>query len=253
MKIVIACDHHGYNFKRNNLLGFLSEIGHETIDCGTDSSEPVDYPDFAAKAVYKILMAEADRAILICSTGIGMCMAANRFSQIRAALGFNKTSSRLSREHNDANVLCLGAKIIPSDKLLQIVEIWLNTEFSPKQWCLNRLLKTELIKPEIYSSPIIGSNLLENIVSDFQAQIANLNGECEYLRHQKTYWVNLASQAAKDKREFVRTVCMQDMRKYNLIITDELNIESAFNDKIAGLESRIKILKHMLAIASNYK
>ncbi len=253
MKMAIACDHGGYDFKSNILMGFLEKLGHESIDCGTYSSEPVDYPDFAAKAVYKILLAEAERAILICGTGIGMSMAANRFPQIRAALAYDNASACLSREHNDANVLCLGARITPYGKLLQIVQLWLETEFSSEQRHINRLAKIELIKPEIHSLPEIDGNLLEKTVSDFQSQIARLKAKCEYLHHEKIYWVGLASRAAKDKRDFVQAACMQAMRKYNLQITEELNIESAFDDKVAELESRINILQHMLDIACNQK
>lgn len=129
MKIVLAADHGGFELKeiiKQNLL----ESGREVVDVGCASTDAVDYPDFAEKAVQNILNGECDRGILICGTGIGMSIAANRHKQIRAANCFDIGTARLSREHNDANILCLGARVLETDNALGMVTTWLETEFS---------------------------------------------------------------------------------------------------------------------------
>jgi ribose 5-phosphate isomerase B len=99
------------------------------IDCGTDDNSPVDYPDLAYQAARAVSMKEADRAVLICATGIGMCMAANKVHGVRAALCHDELTARISRDHNDANVLCLSAEQVGAVVMRRMLDVWLNTEF----------------------------------------------------------------------------------------------------------------------------
>jgi ribose 5-phosphate isomerase B len=129
VKIVLAADHGGFVLKeiiKENLL----QAGYDILDVGCSSTESVDYPDFADKAVAHMLSGECQRGILICGTGIGMSIAANRYRQIRAANCFDIHTAKLSREHNDANILCLGARVLETDNAVQMVMTWLETEFS---------------------------------------------------------------------------------------------------------------------------
>jgi ribose 5-phosphate isomerase B len=129
MKVAIGSDHRGFEAKQL-IKGIATELGHECIDVGTNDSNPVDYPDLAYLAANAVSTQQADRAILICATGIGMCMAANKVHGIRAALCHDELSAQISRDHNDANVLCLSADQVGVVLLRKIVEVWLSTEFS---------------------------------------------------------------------------------------------------------------------------
>lgn len=128
LKIGIACDHAGYELK-NQLIDCLKNKV-DFIDYGCDSpSKSVDYPDYAKKLCNNFNQDHLDYGILICGSGIGMSIAANRFSHIRAALVFDNDMARLSREHNDSNVLCLGARFCDFDKVKNIVDVFLNSFF----------------------------------------------------------------------------------------------------------------------------
>ena len=129
MKIAIGCDHGGFTLK-NEILELLATSDHQVMDQGTFSSDSVDYPDFARKVCDLVARGVCDRGILICGTGIGMSMAANRNEAIRAALCHEIFTARMSREHNDANVLCLGARVIGPGLALEMVQVWLETKFS---------------------------------------------------------------------------------------------------------------------------
>lgn len=129
MKIAIANDHRGLEAKEQ-VKAIVSQLGHECIDFGTDGEVPVDYPDVACLAATAVSKQEADRAILVCGTGIGMSIAANKVKGIRAALCYDELNARVSRNHNDANVLCLSGDLIGAQALRKIVEVWLTTEFS---------------------------------------------------------------------------------------------------------------------------
>ena len=129
MKIVIGSDHRGYDIKQQ-IKAIATELGHECIDVGTSDNNPVDYPDLAYLAAKAVSNKEADRAILACATGIGMSMAANKVNGIRAALCHDELSAQISRDHNDANVLCLSADQVGAVLLRKMVEVWLRTEFS---------------------------------------------------------------------------------------------------------------------------
>ena len=128
MKIAVASDHRGYATK-NRLLGLLTEWGHTGIDLGPDSADSVDYPDYAAKVAESIAAGKADRGILICGTGIGMCITANKFAGVRACTRHDEMTAQLSRQHNDANVLCLSADLLAERVTNRLVEVWLKTEF----------------------------------------------------------------------------------------------------------------------------
>jgi ribose 5-phosphate isomerase B len=129
VRIAIGCDHGGLALKRE-IVAFLNEGGHTVSDCGCHSDESVDYPDFAAAVCLQIASGDAERGLLICGTGIGMSIAANRHQGIRAALCHEAFTARMSREHNDANVLCLGGRILGTALALDIVTTWLRTDFT---------------------------------------------------------------------------------------------------------------------------
>jgi ribose 5-phosphate isomerase B len=126
MKIAIASDHAGLRLK-NILKKHFAE--HEFIDVGTHTEDSCDYPDYAQLAGEKVVSGEAEKGIVICGTGIGISIAANKVKGIRAALCFNEFMAEMSRKHNDANVLALGARVIGDDLAVRITEVWLKTEF----------------------------------------------------------------------------------------------------------------------------
>lgn len=127
-KIVIGSDHGGFEYKEE-IKKFLLEKGYKIMDVGTNSKDSCDYPVFAKEAVQKIINGEADRGILICGTGIGMSITANKFKGIRAALCGDTFSARATRAHNNSNILCLGERVIGLGLAIDIVNIWLNTEY----------------------------------------------------------------------------------------------------------------------------
>ncbi|MHC4752171.1 MAG: ribose 5-phosphate isomerase B [Planctomycetota bacterium] len=129
MRIAIGSDHRGFEAKKQ-IKAIATELGHECIDFGTNDSNPVDYPDPAYLAVTAVSKKQADRAILVCATGIGMSITANKVNEIRAALCHDELSAQISRDHNDANVLCLSGDQVSAVLLRKMVEVWLNTEFS---------------------------------------------------------------------------------------------------------------------------
>lgn len=126
--IIIGCDHAAVGLK-NDLAAELRSTGAQVEDVGTTGSEPVDYPDVAELVGRRVASGEAERGILLCGTGIGVCIAANKIAGVRAALCHDVTTARLSRRHNDANVLCLGGRTIGPAVALEIVRTWLGTPF----------------------------------------------------------------------------------------------------------------------------
>lgn len=126
--IAIGCDHGGFNLK-NAIMKRLSELGEEYRDFGTFSEESCDYPDIAKKVCKAITDGECDKGILVCGTGIGMSIAANKIKGIRAAHVTDTFSARMTKEHNNANVICLGERITGAGLALDIVEAYLNAEF----------------------------------------------------------------------------------------------------------------------------
>ena len=129
MKISIASDHGGFRLKES-IVSLLKEQGYEVVDHGTNSAESVNYPDYARVVTDDIAAGRSEFGILICGTGIGMSMAANRNNRIRAAVCCNEYSARMSREHNNANILCLGERVIGPGLAAEIVTAWLRTEFA---------------------------------------------------------------------------------------------------------------------------
>jgi len=148
MKIMIGSDHRGFEAKEQ-IKAIITQLGHEYIDVGTTDSNPVDYPDLAYLAATAVSKGQADRAILICSTGIGMSIAANKIKGIRAALCCDELNARVSRDHNDANVLCISGDQVGEVLLRKIVEVWLSTEFSGgrHQRRVNKIAAIEEGKP----------------------------------------------------------------------------------------------------------
>ncbi len=128
MKVAIGSDHAGYHLKEK-IKEFLISKGYQVIDFGTDSEDSTHYPIFARDVALAVQRGEADRGILVCGTGIGMSITANKFKGIRAALCLNEYMARMSRLHNDANVLCLGDRVLGEELALSIVEVWLETPF----------------------------------------------------------------------------------------------------------------------------
>jgi ribose 5-phosphate isomerase B len=128
MRIAIAADHAGFTLKED-LAGYLREQGHDVLDVGTDSTATVDYPPFCAAAARAVVAGEADRAIVLGGSGQGEQIAANKVHGIRAALCHDLYLARLSRQHNDANVLAMGARVIASAYAREIVVTWLATPF----------------------------------------------------------------------------------------------------------------------------
>jgi len=128
MKIVVGSDHRGYDAKEQ-IKAIVTQLGHECLDIGTTDNNPVDYPDPAYLAARAVSEKKADKAILICGTGIGMSITANKVKGIRAALCHDELSARISRHHNDANVLCVSGDLIGEVLLRKIVEVWLETDF----------------------------------------------------------------------------------------------------------------------------
>ncbi len=128
MQVAIGSDHRGYHVK-SALIQFLEQLGHEVLDTGTHDNESVDYPDIASVVGHKVAQREVDRGILICGSGIGMAIAANKINGVRAATCHDDFSAEMSRRHNDTNVLCLSADMLGERLMDHLVENWLNTDF----------------------------------------------------------------------------------------------------------------------------
>ncbi len=129
MKIVMGADHAGYRLK-DDLKSFISSLGYEVEDVGCTCGDSVDYPDYASAACEKVIAGVADKAILICGTGIGMTIAANKIPGIRCALVHDTFSAKATREHNDSNVLAMGERVIGPGLAQEIISTWLGTDFS---------------------------------------------------------------------------------------------------------------------------
>jgi ribose 5-phosphate isomerase B len=146
MQIGLACDHGGFELKEE-LRAFLKSLGVEPIDMGTFNENSVDYPDFGVLVAEKVSRGELEKGILICGTGIGMSIVANKFRGVRAALVNDLYSSRCSREHNDANILIIGGRIVGKELAKEIVKVWLETPFAGGRH-KRRLEKIETLEKE---------------------------------------------------------------------------------------------------------
>ena len=129
MRIVVGADHGGYQLKEE-ITRFLIAEGHEVEDVGTYSDESTDYPDYAARVARAVAEGRADLGVLICGTGIGMSIAANKVRGVRAALATDCYMARMARQHNDANVLCLGGRVLGTGTALEIVRAFLEGRFA---------------------------------------------------------------------------------------------------------------------------
>ena len=127
-KFYIATDHAGFALK-NHVKAFVTQLGHEIIDLGPDSDDRVDYPDFAKKCADAVIADEGSFGILICGTGIGISIAANKVPGIRAALCHDTYTAKLTRQHNDANILCFGERVVGKGVIEDMIETFASTEF----------------------------------------------------------------------------------------------------------------------------
>ncbi len=144
MRLVLASDHGGFDLK-SELVEGLSEGGYHVTDAGAHSTEATDYADFAHAVATGIIRGEFDRGILVCGTGVGMAIAANRHRGVRAVNCADVFTARYSRSHNDANILCLGGRVVGVGLAWEIVKTWLSTDFSGDKRHLRRLSKIETV------------------------------------------------------------------------------------------------------------
>jgi ribose 5-phosphate isomerase B len=140
MNVAVATDHAGFPLK-GRVLEALRKAGHQAIDLGTNSTDPVDYPDYARAVAHAVLEGRADRAVLICGSGAGACVAANKFLGIRAATCHDSFSARQCVEDDDVNVLCLGARVIGPELAMDVVRDYLSATFSGAERHRRRLAK----------------------------------------------------------------------------------------------------------------
>jgi ribose 5-phosphate isomerase B len=145
MKIAIAADHRGHTAKEK-IAVLLGEMGHEFIDFGTDSSRSCDYTDLAFLGAKAVAEKTADRAVLICGSGIGMSITANKIKGVRAALCHDELSAQMSRRHNNANVLCLASDVLGDELMRRIVSSWLNERFESSGRHERRVRKITMIE-----------------------------------------------------------------------------------------------------------
>ena len=147
MKIAIGCDHGALDLK-NTVVAHLEKKGYEVQDFGTYTLDSCDYPDYAAQAAKAVAAGTCDKGIVLCTTGIGVSIAANKIKGIRCALLSDVLSARMTREHNDTNVMALGAGVVGQMLALEIVDIWLGTEFSHNERHQRRINKVMALEQE---------------------------------------------------------------------------------------------------------
>jgi len=147
VRIAVGADHGGYRLKIQ-IVEFLKKLGHEVNDRGTHSEEPADYPDYARAVSQEILLKQADRAVLICGSGVGACIAANKFPGMRAAICHDTFSAHQGVEDDNVNILCLGARVVGDELAKDIVKVWLSASFSGAERHRRRLSKVEEIEKE---------------------------------------------------------------------------------------------------------
>ena len=147
MKIAIGCDHGALDLK-NTLAAHLKEQGHEVVDFGTHTLDSCDYPDFAAPAARAVASGECEKGIVLCTTGIGVSITCNKVKGIRCALLSDVMSARMTREHNDTNMMALGAGVVGTMLALEIADTWLGTDFSHDERHQRRIDKVMALENE---------------------------------------------------------------------------------------------------------
>jgi ribose 5-phosphate isomerase B len=148
MKIALGADHAGYRYKEA-IKEKLQEAGYEVVDFGTGDEQPVGTAPFAQKVARAVALGECNRGILICGTGGGMSVCANRYPGIRAVLCFNEFTAKMARAHNDANILVMGSRVTPLEEALQFVDIFLNTPFDGGKYA-ERLRYLEEVEKDVF-------------------------------------------------------------------------------------------------------
>ena len=152
MRVAFGADHAGFSMKQE-LAACVKGLGHEVLDLGTNSDAPVDYPDYAAAVARAVVDGRAERGILICGSGVGASVAANKLRGVRAALCGDTYSAHQSREHDDCNVLCLGARVVGSELALEIVRAFVGARFTGEERHKRRLNKVLAIERRELSAP----------------------------------------------------------------------------------------------------
>jgi len=146
-RIAVAADHAGFPLKAT-IIEYLKKQGHQVLDLGTSNADPVDYPDFARAVAETIRSGSCSEGILLCGSGVGASVVANKFPGIRAGLCHDTYSAHQSREHDDCNVLCIGPRVIGEKLALEIVAAWIKAEFTAEQRHKRRLAKIDAIEKE---------------------------------------------------------------------------------------------------------
>jgi ribose 5-phosphate isomerase B len=146
-RIAVGADHAGYPLKQS-ILDYLTQAGYEPVDLGTNSTDPVDYPDFARAVCEAVRSGDCVEGILLCGSGVGASVAANKFPGIRAGLCHDTYSAHQCREHDDCNVLCIGPRVIGEKLALEIVATWVRAEFTNEERHKRRLAKIDAIEKE---------------------------------------------------------------------------------------------------------
>ena len=155
MRIALACDHGGFPLK-NRIRSLIESLGHYVVDCGTDSDAPVDYPDYARQVGDALLAGQADRGVLLCGSGVGICVAANKIPGIRAGVCHDGYSAHQGVEHDDMNVLCLGARIIGEELAVELVQSFLAAKFTREERHVRRLQKVLQIEQDALNGRFTG-------------------------------------------------------------------------------------------------
>ncbi len=145
MRIAVACDHAGFTLK-DEVIAVIQSFGNDVLDLGTYNQEPVDYPDYAEKAARAILLGQADRGVLICGSGVGACIAANKIKGIYACVCHDTYSAHQGVEHDNMNVLCLGGRIIGVEPAKEIVAAFIKAKFSQEERHKRRFSKIQAIE-----------------------------------------------------------------------------------------------------------
>jgi len=145
MRIAIGSDHAGFPLKQS-LAAWLAETGHAVYDLGTHSAEPVDYPDFSAAVARAVLDGRADRGVIVCGSGAGACMAANKLNGIRAGVAHDMYTAHQMVEHDDANVLCLGSRVVAESIATDLVKTFIEAKFSREERHVRRLEKIKALE-----------------------------------------------------------------------------------------------------------